>query len=284
MNKLVNVIFILGICWQIGFSQSAKPESFRTTLEEVQKAADEMKKEMVNAARVASPADFNDTDSFGRNTKFLGSLYAGTLYVYRSCNTQVLLDELGLVLAPDDHCIAHNSTTPMVVTSVFDPVWQITIPARSVDNVIYPMLNNSVGWDAFASAPGPPIGNNGYFAGFASIRFTPVVTIESDALNDPAATLPNGTPMNGLYTAALPGTRFKSFFVHDDDFLTDNESYASVGGRGFSRTYFAALGLPQNVINDLFRRSMTLKFGIRADIDGPIQVAYFSYTFRLLGN
>jgi hypothetical protein len=72
--------------------------------------------------------------------------------------------------------------------------------------------------------------------------------------------------------------------VRDDDFVSDNDAYASVGGRGFSRTYFAALGLPQSVINSLFKKSITLKFGIRADVRGPVQQAFYSYTFRLLGN
>lgn len=283
MKKLISVIFALAVCSQIGLAQ--KTEAERTSLREVQKEAAEMKKESENVASLASPADFNDTASFGKNAKFLGSLYAGTLYVYRSCDPQILLDELQLTLAADDHCIVHNSTTPMTTTSVFDPVWQITIPGNSVDNVIYPMLNNTVGYDATPSTAGtPPIGN-GYFAGFASIRFSPVVTIESIALNDPLAINPStGLPMNGSYTATLPGTRVKGFDVHTDDFISENDSYASVGGRGFSRTYFAALGLPQNVINNLFKRSMTLKFGIRADVNGPMQQAYFSYTFRLLGN
>jgi hypothetical protein len=231
---------------------------------------------------LASPADFNDTASFGKNAKFLGSMYAGTLYVYRSCDPQILLDELQLTLAADDHCIVHNSTTPMVTTSVFDPVWQITLPANSVDNVIYPMLNNTVGYDATpSSAPY----DNGYGAGFASIRFSPVVTIESSALNDPLAINPTtGLPMNGSFTTTLPGTRVKGFVVAMDDFFSENDSYASVSGRGLSRTYFAALGLPQSVINQLFKKSMTLKFGIRADVNGPVQQAFFSYTFRLLGN
>lgn len=234
---------------------------------------------------LASPADFNDTASFGKNAKFLGSLYAGTVYVYRSCDPQILLDELQLTLAVDDHCLVHNSTTPLVTTTVFDPVWQIRIPANTVDNVVYPMLNNTVGYDATPSTAGPPMMGNGYFTGFASMRFTPVVTIESVALNDPTAIDPtSGLPMNGSYTASLPGTRVKGFIVGADDFFSENDSYASVGGRGFSRTYFAALGLPQPVINQLFRRAMTLKFGIRADVNGPMQQAFFSYQFRLLGN
>ncbi len=282
MNKLLTIIFAIAVCTQVSFAQKA--EHSRTSLREIQKEAAEIKKESANTAML-SPADFNDTASFGKNAKFLGSLYAGTLYVYRSCDPQVLLDELQLTLAADDHCIVHNSTTPMTTTSVFDPVWQITIPGNSVDNVIYPMLNNTIGYDAFPSDQGPPVGNNGYLSGFASIRFSPVVTIESSALNDPAAIDPStGLPMNGSYTASLPGTRVKGFLVNTDDFVSENDSYASVGGRGFSRTYFAALGLPNGVINNLFKRSMTLKFGIRADVNGPMQQAYFSYTFRLLGN
>ncbi len=281
MNKLLSVIFTIAICSQIGHAQ--KSGSPRTSLREVQKESEEIKKVSADSAMLA-PADFNDTASFGKNAKFLGSLYAGTLYVYRSCDPQILLDELQLELAPDDHCIVHNSTTPMSTTSVFDPVWQLTIPANSVDNVIYPMLNNTVGFDAIPSAAGPPPGN-GYGPGVAFIRFTPVVTIESIALNDPAAVHPTtGLPMNGSYTTSLAGTRVKTFSVGIDDFVSENDSYASVAGRGFSRTYFASLGLPQSVINNLFRRSMTLKFGIRADVGGPVQQAYFSYTFRLLGN
>ena len=279
MKKLLSVIFTIGICLQTGLAQKA--ESLRTSLRDVKRESAEMKKGATSSAML-SPADFNDTDSFGRNAKFLGSLYAGTLYVYRSCDPQVLLDEIGLVLAADDHCVVHNSTTPMTVTSVFDPVWQITIPANTVDNVIYPMLNNSVGYDAF---PGTAPPYNGYGPGFAAIQFSPVVTIESAALNDPAAVHPvTGLPMNGSYTATLAGSRIKGFAVGVDDFTSELETFASVGGRGLSRTYFAALGLPPSVINNLFKKSMTLKFGIRADVNGPVQQAYFSYTFRLLGN
>jgi hypothetical protein len=279
MKKILSVIFTITICLQAGFAQKGASSSLR----EFQKEAAEVKKETSNAAAAnLVPADFNDTASFGRNAKFLGSLYAGTLYVYRSCDPQILLDEQQLTLAPDDHCIVHTTATPMTTTTVFDPAWQITIPANSVDNVIYPMLNNQVGYDAFPSSPGM---NNGYGPGFASIRFSPVVTIESAALNDPTAIDPTtGLPMNGSFTTTLPGTRVKGFVVNTDDFFSENDSYASVAGRGFSRVYFTSLGLPNNVINNLFKKSMTLKFGIRADVNGPMQQAFFSYQFRLLGN
>lgn len=279
MNRILSVILTITMFWQLGLGQG--PETPRTSLREVRRESSEMKRASVSSAML-SPSDFNDTASFGKNAKFLGSLYAGTLYVYRSCDPQVLLDELQLVLAADDHCIVHNSTTPMSTSTVFDPVWQITIPANTVDNVVYPMLNNTVGFDA---TPGVAPFDNGYGAGFASIRFSPVVTIESTALSDPAAVDPvTGLPLNGSYTTTLPGTRVKGFVVGVDDFFSENDSYASVSGRGLSRTYFAALGLPNGVITNLFKKSMTLKFGIRADVNGPVQQAFFSYTFRLLGN
>ena len=280
MNKLISVIFTVAICAQIGLAQ--KSEILRNSLREVQRESAEMKSGSASSSAMLSPSDFNDTDSFGRNAKFLGSLYAGTVYVYRSCDPQVLLDEIGLVLAADDHCLVHNSSTPLTVTSVFDPVWQITIPANTVDNVIYPMLNNTISYDAF---PGTTPPYNGFGAGFAAIQFSPVVTIESAALNDPAAVHPvTGLPMNGSYTVTLAGSRIKGFAVGVDDFTSELESFASVSGRGLSRTYFASIGLPPSVINNLFKKSMTLKFGIRADLNGPVQQAAFSYTFRLLGN
>jgi len=38
------------------------------------------------------------------------------------------------------------------------------------------------------------------------------------------------------------------------------------------------------VINNIYRQPMTLKFGIRARVTGPIYDAAFYYTVRLLGN
>src|SRR4030095_8931185 len=116
MKKLYSVLFTLAVCSQIGLAQ--KTERVRSSLRDIQREATEMKKESANMAMIASPADFNDTASFGKNAKFLGSLYAGTLYVFRSCDPQILLDEWQLTLAPDDHCIVHTSTTPMTTTSV----------------------------------------------------------------------------------------------------------------------------------------------------------------------
>lgn len=237
-------------------------------------AREEIREAKAQAAAFASPADFADPDSFGKNVKFLGSMYAGTLYIYKSCDPQVLLDELGVTLAPDDKCVAHSDAAPMANTEVYDPVWQITIPGRTVDNVIYPLLNHGGGYNIY----------DGSLSGSTQIIYVPRVTIVSNALNDPAALNPDGTPMNGSFTTSLAGSQVRVFDYTAGQFMSDATSRSSVSGRGFSRSYFASLGLPPNVINQLFRQPMTLKFGIRARISGPLQDAAFFYTVRLLGN
>ena len=214
MKTILSVIFTLAVCINIAVAQKAKERP--NIQRDVESEVSRMKTETAPAGLVPTPADFNDTASFGKNAKFLGSLYAGSVYVYRSCDPQILLDELQLTLAADDYCVAHTTATPMATTTFQNPVWQITIPANSVDNVIYPMLTNTVSFDAYSSLFSPP--GNGYPAGFALVRFTPVVTIESTALNDPAAINPTtGLPMNGSFTTNLAGTRLKTFQVRDDE-------------------------------------------------------------------
>jgi hypothetical protein len=90
--------------------------------------------------------------------------------------------------------------------------------------------------------------------------------------------------MNGSYTTTLAGTQVRNFDYTAGEFTGDWTGRTTAAGRGFSRSYFAALGLPPNVINNLFRQPMTLKFGIRARVQGPVMDAAFYYTVRLLGN
>ncbi len=240
-----------------------------------QEIAESKAQSVTSAATTPVPSDFADPDSFGKNAKFLGSLYAGTVYVYRSCDPTILLDELGLILAADDKCIAIPTSQVIPSTEFFDPAWQITIPGRTVDNVIYPMLNHTVGYNIL----NPSVG------GTFTTTYSPIVTIESAALNDPTALDPRtGAPLNGSFKTSLSGAQGRGADITTGGFISESVSYASVSGRGLSRSYFASIGLPQNVINNLFKQPMTLKFGIRVRYRGPITDAFSFYTVRLLGN
>jgi hypothetical protein len=280
MKIMLSALVISVVSVSMAFSQKVKDlDLVRQQIIDARREAVREKFEILRSAnsRLTAPSDYFDADSFGKNAKFLGSLYAGTLYVYSTCDPVQFEQELGVPLAPDDKCVVHTPTSPMTQSvEFFDPAWEITIPGRTVENVVYPMLNNYPGFDASD--------DNGT-AAQVLFFYTPVVTIESEALNDPAAINPGtGLPMNGSYKTSLTGSQTKIFSLPASGFSSDYQSYASVAGRGLSRTYFAALGLPNNVINKLFKKDMKLKFGLRARVGGPVYFAQFYYTYRLLGN
>jgi len=232
-----------------------------------------------NAPNLATiPSPYDDPDSFGQNVKFFGSLYAGTVYIYHSCAPQVLLDELGLTLAADDKCIVHNPpSAPMNQTQVlYDPAWEYTIPKNTLSNTLYILTNNNPGYDASDAN-----GNASTYMAF----YTPVVTFVSTALNDPLAIDPStGLPMNGQYTASLNGSNLVNRSLAANEYASEYKSYANAAGRGFSRSYWRAVGLPDSVINKLFNRKMSLRFGIRVRVNGAVNFGQFYYTMRMLGD
>lgn len=162
----------------------------------------------------------------------------------------------------------------MATADVSDPTWRIVIPAGTINNVIYPVMNHNVGFDAFSGTGGM----TGFF-------YSPRVTIESTALADPAAIDPNtGLPMNGSFTTSLTGGKSRQRLFDAGEVEFNYDSAASVSSRGFSRDYFADLGLPQHVIDNLFARRMTLKFRFRARFSGAIDFGQVFFTYRLFGN
>jgi len=257
----------------IANGQSLSRSEMREARKEAIREKNEQKQAVLaGAAIVNSP--FNDADSFGKNVKFLGSLYAGTVYVYYTCDPAIFEADFGVPLAPDDKCVAYTPNTPGSTFEFYDPAWEFVIPGRTVDNVIYPLLNNSTGFDSFTTTGYP-------FTYF----YSPRVKIESEALNDPAAIQPRtGQHMKGPIHTSLAGSQTRTFSTTPGEFLTDYRSYASVSGRGLSRAYFKALGLPDSVVNNLFKKDMKLKFGIRGRATGPIDFSQMFFTYRLIGN
>jgi hypothetical protein len=274
-NLMIGALLAI-VCAQGAYAQKTTDSgSLREARDAARQDISLLKKQpVVLAAPTPAPNPFNDMDSFGKNALFLGSLYAGTVYVYKSCDPADLLNDLGVVLAADDHCLVKPVGGSSATQTVTDSVWEITIPGKTVNNVIYPMLNNGVGWE-----------NDGITSGGAGFFYSPRVTIVSDALNDPAAIDPTtGLPMNGSYTVGLAGSEARNIVIAPGDSASAFTNNASIAGRGLSRSYFRAIGLPEPVINKLFKKDMTLKFGIRVNVFGAIDFAQFFYTFRILGN
>ncbi|MFT3744924.1 MAG: hypothetical protein QM785_11615 [Pyrinomonadaceae bacterium] len=276
MKKVLGIVGLLFLGFGSVLAQS-KAENKRM-LDDVRKAGNdeirEAKQSQRQEAALAAPSDFNDTDSFGKGVNFLGSLYAGTVYIQPGCAAS----DFPFPLAPDDKCIAKlvgGSSFP--VQNLYDPAWELTIPGKSAKNVIYLLINNTVQFDN-----GDP--NGGLIGGSGLLSYSPVVELRSDALLDPAAINPNtGLPMNGVFATSLPGAFIDAKTVVANQLFQEVRSYGSVNGRGFSRSYFRALGLPENVIDSIYKKDLKLRFGIRAGMSGPFTTAAFFYQFRVLG-
>ncbi len=218
-------------------------------------------------------ADAGEIDSFNKNAKFMGTAASGSAIIYTSCDPAILLADLGITLGPDDRCLA--APNPAVTsTAVFTDMARITIPARTLSNVLYMINNHTILWD---------FQNNTMGQIFGQMSYSPRITIESVALNDPAAINPDtGLPMMGSYTTAGSGTKFKTQLLATGAFESNVESYSRANTTGLSRQFFRALGLSDAIINNIYRNPLTVRLGMRLSVRG-VQNAQFTYTARCLG-
>ena len=277
MKRLIGLCFLMIASAGSGLAQATDKELQRAIADAKKVAIDELREAKENARsqsiNVLTPSDFNDQDSFGKDVMFLGSLYAGTLFIAPTCAPP----DIPPNLAPDDKCVVKALNQGLPSTVYENPVWQITIPGKTVKNVVYLLLNNTVQHDN-GFAAGNFLGGQGFMS------YSPVVTIVSEALNDPAAINPvTNMPMNGSFSTGLPGSKFRTKIYTAGQFEQEIDSYASVNGRGLSRVFFKSLGLPNSVIDNIYKKDMTLKFGIRVAQFGAVASGTYSYTFRVIG-
>ena len=251
--------------------KTAISEVRKTTLKEMRESKI---KETVDPESLLSVTDVGEPDSFGKNAKFLGTATTGTVYVYYSCDPAVLLADLDLTLGTDDRCLA-LPTLGQSVAATFNDIGRIRIPRDSVDNVIYYIQTNLISYDLLNP------NSNQIFSNFS---YSPSFTIESNALNDPAAIDPNtGLPMNGSFTTGVGASKViaKTYETNASEIFS--ERFSTSATRGFARSYFADLGLPQTVINQLYKKPMTIKLNLRVR-GNFFTFGQFGYSVRFLGN
>jgi hypothetical protein len=269
------ILILMIVCLGFQMVSAQKNADAEQTKRSFLRELTDIKKEQqspINA--LLSAADVGDPDSFGKAVKFLGTAATGAVYVYHSCDAAILLAEIEVVLGADDRCLV-NTLGGGTVNMTYNDLGRITIPGRSVDNVVYFILNNTVSSESQNTfVNGLPV--------FSS--YSPRLTIESAALNDPTALDPvTGMPLNGVLTVSAFGAKVFNKTVAPDDFEFVRDSYSSAATRGFARSYFADLGLPQTVINNLYRQPMTIRLGMRVAARNVSFGQYF-YAMRLTGN
>jgi hypothetical protein len=273
MKNLIIMAAVLCCSVQIGWAQrgAARSDSKETreTRQEMLRDVAEARAQAGQQANAPAPVGtLGEPDSFGKNALFLGTVSAGVIYVDHDC------DPATLPLGPDDRCL--TVPDPTVTTSAtYTDLGRITIPGKMVSNVIYMINNHNTNWIFQNSTASNASGR---------MTYTPTITIESDALNDPAAIDPNtGNPMNGSYTTAGNGSKSMVETLFPGYAATHLEAYSRANTVGLSRTFFAALGLPTSVINQLYKKPVTIRLGAIVTVR-YVTFGDFLYSARLLGN
>lgn len=284
MRKLSLVLSLLVFC--VPFAEAQKPDAgseARSEAAQARKALiDEFRLERAQEKQATAPGKFaalapvtdaevGEAASFDKNAKFFGTATAGVVVVSAAGCAEA---DTGFPLGPDDRCLL--VTDPAVTTmATYNDIGRISLPGKKADNVIYAIGNHTV--SAFSI-------NNTAFASSGLVSYIPSVTIESEALLDPAAIDPStGLPMNGSFTTTGLGTKTSAFTLQPNQFESQTLSYSRANTRGFSRNFFAALGLPQNVINDLYKKPMTIRLNMTVRVR-RVEDALIQYSIRFLAN
>ncbi|MGB7208046.1 MAG: hypothetical protein WBD27_05240 [Pyrinomonadaceae bacterium] len=265
---------VLPIAAQKSASKADKREITEMRKELVRDMRSDASRGSDTTALAVSVTDVGEVDSFDKNVKFMGIASSGVIYVYSSCDPAILLSDLGVTLGADDRCLA--ASNPAVTTSaIFEDVARINLPARANSNIVYMINNHSINWQFENTSVGNVSG---------AMSYSPRITIESIALNDPAAINPDtGLPMNGSYTTTGNGTKSITQTLVQGEFDNFLDSYSRANTTGLSRSFFAALGLPNSVINELYKKPMTIRLGARLSVRN-VPFGQYVYTARFLGN
>jgi hypothetical protein len=264
---LIMVIALLSATFVNAQKRLSDVEAFDDPIKtNIRKSGDSSKRFQMNAL---SAADVGEPDSFGKNVKFFGIAVSGLVILSTDCSEA----NVG-ILGPDDRC--HLITDQNVVTGAnYLDLGRITIPGKSVDNVLHLLSRSSYSYS---------IGNLGTTPGTARVGFVPSLTLESIAFNDPSAIDPaTGLPMNGAFKSNATGlfSTTKTIAAGAIENVSNNTGGSSI--LGFSREYFRLIGMSNAAIDIFYKNPVTIKIGIRASTQLASE-STFRYSIRLMGN
>lgn len=89
--------------------------------------------------------------------------------------------------------------------------------------------------------------------------------------------------MNGSYTTTGLGTKSVSRTLAPNSVDIQTESYSRANTNGLSRTFWAAIGLPNSVIDELYRKPMTIRLNVTVRARRA-ESGLFIFSTRLLAN
>lgn len=220
------------------------------------------------AAPVFAQDPLGDSDSFGTNVKFQGSVASGTIYFSQNCLT------LPVVLDANDRCL--NVAGPVQITKDFKDIGKIVLPPNSFQNTIYPLVKNNGSLYVYNPSPATSLGY--YF------NYRPYLTLESPALSDPSLINPlTGQPFGGKVDIGLPNKEMMNTIVGGGSYLqTDN--FTTVLTNGVTKRYLMqTYGLNQTVADAIFANKLVIRLNCRVSVQS-LTDGFVQYSIRFLGN
>lgn len=237
-----------------GWAQMA--DTLTTTLDleraEFQADVQAMRAELAEKAAPVPPGGI-DTDSFGRNVKFLGLTQAGVVSFTDDCTPLPGDPPPG----PDDRCVTLNPA-PAVTNYNFPDIGRLTIPGKSANSLLCHWLS-PVAFYAFQNLTGVSQPN-------ALFRLIPYVVIESAVLADPALINPlTGLPFNGSLETGFSATYQdgQSLDPGQRALRRWSDTRACINGFLSKRMLKDTFGLSDALANQVFKQDLTLRFGLR---------------------
>ncbi len=207
-----------------------------------------------------------DADSFGRNVRYLGVAQTIPIQMQDDCTGA----------PPEVRCVT-LAAAPAVTTFTEVDLESIELPGRSTKSLICfavtPFVSFQFQNDTGVSQPS------------AQFNVTLDVTIENELLDDAALINPQtGLPFGGELTVPLSTYReSRSMAAGERAFKQLTLSRNCVGGIVSKESLAGTFGLPEDVVEDFFKKDILVRFGAR----GTAQLVSFandSIGVRLYGD
>jgi hypothetical protein len=218
-------------------------------------------------------AEVGDSDSFGKNVKWLGLLQTGVVSLQGDCTPAPGDPPLG----PDDRCVTLNAA-PASTTFDLPDIGRIKLPARSSTSLLCHWLSPI----AFYSMQNL----TGVFQPSAQFTLRPYIVIENPVLADPSLIDPaTGLPFGGRWETGFAATYQDSNSLQAGERQARrwSESRTCIAGFVSKRNLVEGLGLSDAQARNFFRSDMTLRFGLRGTAQ-MVTNANVIYGLRVTGD
>jgi hypothetical protein len=217
--------------------------------------------------RAAPPTtgDVGDADSFGNNAQYMGAASSGFIVLSPNCSA-----EPSPTPVPDNQCFTLVAA-PGTTTFDAQDIARIRLPKKATKDIIYPIITMTHNYQF--------LNTTGVQQPQALFTYTPYLTIESDALNNPSVIDPStGAPAAGRLQniVVVPNTLRDDRTLEINERIRNRVTFSRSGIGGFNKTFFVNYGIPSSVVDDMFKSAITVRLNVRGSAkfvsDGFLQM------------